>query len=773
MRYPSSTTNDPAVRARLLGNTETEAPMVIQEYLNLLRRRWRVIAVFTLLAITAGLVHFFVSPSRYRATTTIQVGQRSPLNFSSDPNPWLEAWASVKYYPTQYRLLKSRGLAEQVVLDLRLAENATIDSEVSQPSTDADGEALELSAVEELTARIATRLLANLDINPVSETELVDISFVSSRPAEAAQVANAFADAYIDWGIRERSQTVGKASVFLTQQIDTLRTEIDDKEEQLEEYSRTTDIINLDPSTNVTLQRLEQLNAEYTRALGDRFEKQARYNELKDSPAEAVADEPIVNEMQRDLARLEQEYSSKLDVYKPDWPEMVDLSSEISKTRVRLNSLIAEQSEELTRSAYAEYQTALRGEQALDRQIRKIRQEAMNLNSAAVEFRDLQTEISNKRALLDDFLRRRAETGVSASLQGTRESNVRIIDRALVPSAPFRPSLQNNLVLSLTSGLALGIGLVLLLHLLDRTIKNPEELERLLGHPVLAVIPDISEGGRGYGGYGSYASYGSGARAKRSSTATAVLGGTGRDQPEDEATEIELLPELRPRLAVSEAYRSLRTALLLSSAEQLKVVTITSAEASEGKTATATNLAIVMAQLGRRILLVDADLRKPRLHKVFKVSNRSGLVSVLTASEPVESVTLTNTQVQGLSLCPSGPQPPNPSELLASERMSDFLDHARSSFDFVIVDSPPVLAVTDAILPGSLGDGVVLCLRAHKVLREDIRACRNALERAEVRILGAVLNRYQPARAGSYGRKYHYYESYSDQSDDTASDSAA
>jgi capsular exopolysaccharide synthesis family protein len=715
-----------------------------------------------------GLVHYFVSPSSYRAATTIQVGKRSPLNFSSDPNPWLDAWASVKYYPTQYRLLKSRGLAELVVRNLRLDEPSAIDSDGNETLAGSDKE-MPLVAAQKTTARLAGQLLSGLNINPISETELVEISYVSTNPEEAARIANGFADAYIDWGIQERSQTVDKASVFLTDQIESLRLEIDEKEAQLEDYSRTQDIINLDPSTNVSLQRLEQLNAEYTRALRDRFEKQAYYNELEDSPAEAVADVPAVSELQRTLVRLEQEYASKLEIYKPDWPEMLDLSSDIEQTRDRLRSTVEEEAQGLTRSAYTDYQTALREERALDSQIRKVRQEAMNLNSAAVEYRDLQMEITNKRTLLDDLSKRRAETGVSASLQGTRESNVRIIDRALVPGAPFRPSLQNDLAMGLTSGLALGIGLVLLLHLLDRTIKSPEELERLLGYPVLAVIPDISAAGKNYGGY---ASYGSESRSKTSAAAS-ILEGKGREQTDERSADIELLPEFRPRLAVSEAYRSLRTALLLSSARQLEVVTVTSAEAGEGKTATATNLASVMAQLGRRVLLVDADLRKPRLHKVFKVSNRRGLVNVLASGEPPDSVLLTETPVKGLSLCPSGPQPPNPSELLASERMHEFLEFARANFDFVIVDSPPVLAVTDAVLPGSIGDGVVLCLRAHKVLREDVRSCRNILERAEVRILGAVLNRYQPARAGSYGRKYYHYESYSEPVEDSASDSAA
>jgi capsular exopolysaccharide synthesis family protein len=312
------------------------------------------------------------------------------------------------------------------------------------------------------------------------------------------------------------------------------------------------------------------------------------------------------------------------------------------------------------------------------------------------------------------------------------------------------------MTLGASFGFTLGIGLVILLHFLDRTVKTPEELERLLDLPVLGVIPDMSDNSRAYS-YRSYYGQGKGQTTE----------GTG-----ERPTNIELLPALKPRLAVSEAYRSIRTALLLSTAEKLRAITITSAESGEGKTATAANLALVMAQLGRRVLLIDADLRKPRVHKVFKASNRDGLVSYLTLQLDFDSTTQ-ETQHENLWICPSGPHPPNPSELLASERMREFLHAASVKFDFVIVDSPPVLPVTDGVLIGSIVDGVVLCLRANKVHREDAKSCRERLRMADVKVLGTILNRYSPGRTGSYGRRYHYYESYAAQTDNEISGSAA
>ena len=369
----------------------------------------------------------------------------------------------------------------------------------------------------------------------------------------------------------------------------------------------------------------------------------------------------------------------------------------------------------------------------------------MALNSVSVEMKNLEMEIGTRRELLDQLLRRQSETGMSARLQTSRDSNVRVIDRALVPRAPYRPSMKGSLSTGGGFGFTLGLGLVFLFHFLDRSIKSAEELERLLGLPVLAVIADMSSKSRRSVTYGYY---GKGRRKK-----------SGQDPAEEQPTQIELVPTSNPRLGVSEAYRSLRTALLLSTAGGIKVITITSAQAGEGKTVTSANLAVVMAQLGRKTLIIDADLRKARLHRILGVSNRIGLVNALAEGRELDSV-LQSTQIDNLTVMPSGPHPPNPSELLASEAMADLIQHAKAVFDIVIIDSPPVLAVTDAILVGRLSDGVLLCFRAGKVQREDARACRDRLEQAGVRILGGLLNCYQSAITGRYDRRYYYHDAY-------------
>jgi capsular exopolysaccharide synthesis family protein len=365
---------------------------------------------------------------------------------------------------------------------------------------------------------------------------------------------------------------------------------------------------------------------------------------------------------------------------------------------------------------------------------------------------------------MDKLLRQHSETEVAARLQTTRESNIRIVDRALVPGGPFRPSLRENLTMGLGLGLMMGLGFVFLIEYMDRTLKTPDEVERRLQLPNLAVIPDVnaSKGGRG-GAYGYGYGYGYGRSRKKGSGKGGVLPGYPKDPGGQES--IELLPHQYPRLSVSEAYRALRTALLLATAAELKIVSLTSAGPGEGKSATSTNLAVVMAQLGKRVLLIDGDLRKPRLHEVFGISNRAGLVNILASGEDPNRVTVA-ASVPNLLVIPSGPIPPNPSELLSSDRMREFLRRARAQFDFVIIDTPPVLAVTDATVIGSLSDGVVLCLRAGKVLREDAKTCRDRLLMNEVKILGTVLNRYRESRGSS--RKNSYYEAYIADDEDSA-----
>jgi capsular exopolysaccharide synthesis family protein len=757
---------------------EGESELNLGEYLAMARRHWKLAAVCCLIGLAGAGIHFAITPKEYQATSTIQIERRNLTPLGSTQTPWLENYWNMEFYPTQYELLQSRGLAERVVKSLDLMEDPKFNPGVGSGRDSTGGPTAEDD--EAVLGSLANQIRGGLSVAPVRTTQLVQLSFRSSSPEFAAKAANAFAEAFIDMGVEDRFATAGKASSFLGTQIETLKQEIHDKDIQLQAFSRRSDIVTLEPGSNSTLQRLEALNTQLLEAKRERIQKEAQYHEAMTGPRESIADglmTGVVSDQKGQLLRLEREYEARLKTYKPDHPDMVEFRGDIEKTRQHLNEVIQEQVSKARSTFFSAYQTALRQEQGLEAELKSLKGEAMDQNSAAVEYTNLKVEIQTRRDLLDELMRKQSETEVAVRLQDTRESNIRIIDKALVPGGPFRPSLRQDVTYGLLLGLLAGIACAVLIEFLDRTVKSPEEIERRLGLATLAVIHDIVDMDKAYGAssYGYGYAYGEPAPEAKAGVAKGSADSAGKSREKKAlsavaSAQIELVPHERPRTLISEAYRSLRTGLLLSSARELKAIAVTSAVAGEGKTATAANLAIVLAQLGRQVLIVDCDLRKPRLHQVFRVSNRAGLVNQLTSSSEPEAIFAT--EVPNLWITPSGPIPPNPSELLSSDRMRDWLRAMRGRFDFVVLDTPPALAVTDATIVGLLVDGVVLTLRSGKVTREEARLCRDRLRQAGIKILGAVLNRYRSLQ-GSLGKRYRYYESYGAEESQKKAGSAA
>ncbi|HYL05575.1 MAG TPA: polysaccharide biosynthesis tyrosine autokinase [Thermoanaerobaculia bacterium] len=723
---------------------EPESGFDLAQYLHWVRRWWKLAAAACLVAMTGGVIHYLLTPKTYRSTATLQIERHTLAKAVSAQAPWLESFLDPEYYPTAYKQLGSRGLAERVVKRLGLPAEPAFNPPGSGSLARAAAHAAAVGDDEVLGA-LADRLRKGLKVEPVPRTQLVEVSYEDSSPAFAKRVANGFADAFIDMGIEYRFASAGTTSTFLDTRVEALEKEIADKEAKLQALSRRTNTVAMDSGPNSSLQRLQALDAAATDATNARLEKEAAYKGLLNAPPETIAGslQPgLISTLRAEELKLERDYEAKLKVYKPAWPAVQALASEIEKSKRNLRAAVQEAVATARQSAYAAYATALGQERQLAAEIDKIKTQVMDQSSLGAEFRTLGEEIKTRRDLLDKLLRTQSETGVEAHLQDTRDSNVHILDRALTPARPFSPSLQTDLLYGLLIGLLLGVGTALVAELLDRAIRTPEEVERQLGLPMLAVIRDVEEAGAG-SGTSSLHCYGYG-----------HAGGERRAGP----ARIELVPHQFPRAQVSEAYRSLRTALLLSSAHKLKVVAVTSAAMGEGKTATTANLAIVLAQLGRPVLVVDADLRRPCLHQVFGTSNHTGLVSHLTGTAAAGEI-VAGTAIPNLWITPAGPLAPAPSELLSSASMQAWLRAVCTRFEYVVVDTPPLLAVTDALVVGAIADGVVLTLHSGKVTREAARLCRDRLRQADVRILGAVLNRYRTRDAGR-AERYHPYEAY-------------
>jgi succinoglycan biosynthesis transport protein ExoP len=734
-------TDEPEVSSRKPDSAEPNLDFAT--YWAIIVERRRLIALSVIVAVAFAVVVTLLSKPLYMATVLLNVerDQRSALDLGQSPG-WSPPEA--EFLPTQRDLMASREVAERVVKRLRLLDNPEFNpSATPVAATKAPAARDYGGAASMVQSSVATRQRRG--------TNLIELSVVSRSPKLAADIANAVAESYIEWNIEAKYLVVGQASKFLTAQIEQLKGEIQAKENELQAYGRQKDIVSTDPNSNATMQKLSSFNRDYAEAVADRVAKDARYRELQTARPEAIADNlssGLVSQLRNEQARMERDYAEKLNLYKPTWPAMQQARAEIEKGKQHLDSVIEETVAKARANARTDYMTALRREQSLKAVLEGQTSEAMTLNSNAVEYNNLKTEVETKRALMDTLLKRQAETEVTSRLSGERVSNVRIVDRALVPGGPFKPSMKKNVFVGTVLGAGFGLVLAFCLHYLDRSLRSLEQVERILQVPALGLIPAAS--GNSDDVYGT--PYGGKQKKPKRRLTTAGA----------PTIPIELLPHTHARSTIAEAYRSFRTSLLLSRAGGLRSMVITSVMPGEGKTATATNLAVVLAQLNKRVLLIDADLHRPRVHEVFGISNRTGLVTLLADNADPESVTVP-TVVPGLFVMPAGPSSPNPSGLLSSETMRLFMERAITEFDYIIVDTPPLGPVADAMILGSHTDGVVLCVKGGKTPHERVRAVRDRLVRSNVRLLGVVLNNVDVS-SSPYQQYYGSYESsYGDQ----------
>ena len=687
----------------------------LSTYVDVLRRRIWLIAGCVLAALLAAGAVSWLSTPMYRGTTLLNLDSEGSTSLEFAGTAGRNAVPDPDALATETQLMRNREVAERVVAKLKLAGG----SEAAKPSSDA-------------ATRAALHVQRSIEVKPVRGTNLIELSCIADSPKKAAELANTVAEAYIDWKLDLKFRVIGQASKFLTSQIEDAKQTLSAKEQRLLALGRQKDILDIAPQSNPTLQKLSALSQDVTSAMADRISKETRYTELQqanaDSLPESLATAAILQQ-RSDLTRLEREYNDKLGVFKPEWPAMQALHAQIEKARLDLKVATRDAVAKAREAAKADYEMALRREESVKEALQGQRAEAMSMSRSTIDYNNLRIEVETQRALVDNLLKREAEMQVLLRLQGERLTNVRIVESALPPGAPFRPSYPKNALLGLIAGLFSGVGLAFLLDSLDRSLRSAEQVAQYLRLPVLGVIPPsqaVLDDGYGYG-------YGYSVRSAEEK------GPKPLSRKPRKTVPIELLPHDIPQSTVAEAYRAFRTSLLLARADGVKSVVMTSAVPLEGKTSNAVNLAIVLGQLGRRVLLVDADLRRPRIHEILNVSNRIGLVSILAArTDLVEAIQPTH--VPNVSVLPAGPLAPDPSGLLHSEAMKRLVVATAGAFDHVIFDSPPVLAVTDAVLIAHLTDGAVVCVRAGATSRDKVAQARDELLRGHVSILGVLLN---------------------------------
>jgi capsular exopolysaccharide synthesis family protein len=716
-----------------------EAPNLLDYWHVIRKRRWVVLTCLLAVFSTVAIGTLKQKPI-YEGKVLIEINPEQPnvLNFQEILQ--LDTRNADSYRETQYKVLQSRTLAERVVRDLQLHRNPEFyrkrrlfglierDPE-TVPSTDQSDPP---DPASEAYRNSVENFLDRVEVSPVRRSDLVEVSMQSQDPQLAARIANQLASDYIDQNLQVKWDETLKASEWLAGQLTGLKAKLEKSEDALQAYARANSILFVEERKNLASARLEQLQEEYTKGQAERFQKEALYDlveqgKIQDLPG--FLNNQLIQGLAIRLAELERDYSQLTATVKPDYPKAVALKKQIDTLQAALD----QQKQSLTQNIVDEYRAAVRRERYLADALERQKKEVNDIAEKTIQYNILKREVDTSKQLYDGLLQRLKEAQVSA---GLKASNIRVVDPAEIPKGPVKPRVMLNLALAVILGLGLGIGLAFFQEYLDVTIKNPDEVERLVRLPSLGVIPVFSLNGAG---------------KTAGETSLSVV-----PQPH----HMPAAPAIQTDPAAVEAFRSLRTSILLSANPVPRMLLVTSALPGEGKTTTTVNLGATLASLGSRVLIVDCDMRRPACHRSAGVENSPGFVQCLTGRVELPEAILPVPGVANLSVIPCGPIPPNPAEVLSSPLAGELLRRLRGEFEYVIVDSPPLLSVADARILSTLSDAVVLVVRAYETPYDVVRRARALLYAAGARVLGVALNDVDFRREGygyGYSGKYYRY----------------
>lgn len=760
-------------------------------YWRLIRKHLHLIGAVVAGTVFVTLLHLLMTTPIYTAQTTVMILPKAPSGI--DPaEALIEIEASYDgsdYFKTQSEILKSRTLAASVVRNLGLNRNPAFtgsgrpglfsavvgglrqhlhDLVTSAPP----GSSAPRSGLLGVSADQIDAYLGGLSIRTIPSTSLVEIDYSSPDPMLAARIANAHAEAYIDRGVEMHSQASRDAEKFLSRKLVELKEQLEKSEVALNDYRRLKGIIpglmSLDGKDTVVIDRLTDLSKDLTRAQVERIGLESQIELIHKHQYDSlpvVMDDKLVQAMQGDLAQLSAQDASLSNQFTAAYPPLAQLRAKENALRTRLN----EEIQNSIKSVETSYQQALEKEKGLDAEMQRQRTLTMSLNDAAVQYAILQRDVDSYRQLYNAVLKRMKDVGVEAEAQ---TSNVSIVDKATAPRLASYPRKMRDLMVSGILGLLGALGLAFLLDYLDNTLRDPEEAERYLRLPNIGIIPEFSRlNSSSYGpkGYAPAKALTAVLPADGDTPKALTNGSNGNGAPGSgsrKATPIqELVTEHGTYSALGEAYRNLRTALLLSRAgAPPKVTLVTSAIAGEGKTVTAVNTAAMLAQLGASVLLIDADMRRPRCHRVLDLDNNLGLTEVLTGVRDLHDL-IRPTAVSNLFILSSGSVPPNATELVGSPKMHQVVTQLQQIYDYIVIDSPPVMPVSDALLLATIVDGVLLVTNASRTPKQQVRAARARLEYARAKIFGTVLNRIK-IHHSEY--QYYYHQGYYTPEDENA-----
>lgn len=715
-----------------LQREEVDSYAYLRAYWKILwKRRWTILTV-TFLVTTLVAIYSYKETPLYRATAEVEVNSETP-DVQSVNNLYQTTPTDPTFLQTQVDVLNSDNLAWQTIEQLKLDQAPAFNPSVLNRDS---------APAETATAR-QTRLIgafkAALHVDLSAGSRMIKVSFESTDPRLAAQVANAVVKNYQEYNFRTKYDSTREASGWMKQQLDELKAKVEKSQQALVNYERQNSIVNISGKENVQEQRLADLSQDLTVAQNDLAQKEALYQLVEANPKKVglLSQDALLENMEEKYAGLKTSYADALGRYGPNFPNVVRLRDQIKE----IHSLIEQERELAVERIVHNYQAALGRTKLLAASVDREKAKVGNLDQLMIQYDLLKHEFQTNQQLYDSLLTRVKDATVSA---GLRANNVQIVDRALVPSVPVSPKKRRNIAIGLMMGLILGTTLAFIREVMDTSVKTAEDVERSIAEPVLGVIPSVRSLQKSKPWLG-----------RRKNAARMANG------------KVEWAVLRHPTSVVAESYNALRTAILLSSAPRPpQTVLVTSTQPFEGKTSTAFNLAMGLAQIGRKVLFIEADMRQPGLKHLVDTRDRTGLSCVLTGAAKVEDALFQLPDLPNLWLLPAGPQPPNPADLLASNAMEELLKTLRERFDQVVVDTPPVLMVTDATVLSSVVDGVVLVTESQVTGRSALARTHRILEGAGARIIGCVLNKLDLKNDGYYGSYYRLYGRYYNESSD-------
>jgi capsular exopolysaccharide synthesis family protein len=631
------------------------------------------------------------------------------------------------YVETQVKILQSETLALQTIRELNLGQYPEFGGPTG-PLAQSHGGA-------EARPAILGAFLGRLSVKRVPNSRLVEVQFESGNPELAARVANGHVHNYIEQNFRSKYDATTQASGFLSQELEELRIKVEKSEDARVAYERQNQIWQIDEKQNITTQTLGDLNKAVTEAQTGMAASEALYRMATSGNVDLlpeVRNSPVIQDLIKRKSALDDSYTQALEQYGPNFPKV----QRIAEQKKEVEAELARAQNIMVGSIEEDYNTARQHLGLLQEALERQKAESNQLAEKLVQFHILEHDAESNKQLYDGLLQKLKEAGITA---GLRSSNIRVVDPALIPSAPAGPQRAKNILMSILVGLVGGIGLALFREYLDNTVKSPDDIESLVGLPSLAVVPAQPSSNGHHSKWPQL----------KHKTATHSVSGP----------RVETLSHTQPKSQISEAFRALRTSLLLSQADHPpQVILVTSALPREGKTTAAVNLAVTLAQLGDRTLLLDSDMRKPGIRRALNLlsGNEKGLSSYLAGVTNLDEIVVPHPVISNLETITTGPVPPSPADLLSSRRMREAISELRLRFKFIVIDSPPVMAATDAVIVSSLTDGVLLVARSGETPKEAFTRTRDLLGAVKCRILGVVLNAVDSS-APDYYYSYRYY----------------